>query len=101
MSSAFQKGKDARFGLRWDHLHVVVGDPADLPDMRPQGEGISDVPLPDELLVKLADLGPRFLDPQIVVSPVRDGPAGHIDQSLHPFLADGPCCRPCRGRCGA
>ena len=51
------EGKDAGFGLGRDHLHVVGSDLPDAPDMRPQAEGVSDAPLPDELLVELADLG--------------------------------------------
>ncbi len=60
--------------------HVVVGDPVDLPVLGAQGEDLTHLGLPDELLVQLADHRTRLRVTDVEVAAVRDDAAGAVQR---------------------
>jgi hypothetical protein len=64
---------------RRDDEDVVVGDAFDAPLLRAEGEAVTDLRFPDELLVELADQCAAVLAPQLEVAPVRDRPPREIE----------------------
>ena len=66
-----------------DRLHLVGGDAGDAPDLVAQREGVTERPLPDELLVELAHGRLRVGGAQGEVAAVGDHPARQEQQPPH------------------